>query len=215
MTQFCGMNHENVREQAVGRGLQLEYLTVGWNVLEGIIAVASGVVAGSIALVGFGIDSMIEVSSGAVLVWRLVSDADPERREKVEAVSLKLVGWCFLALAVYVAYEAITTLFRREAPDASYIGIGLAVISLVVMPLLARAKRRVASQIGSHALEADSRQTDFCAYLSAILLVGLLLNALAGWWWADPLVALIMAPIIVKEGIEALQGERCADENCL
>ena len=208
------MNHEDVRNEAVGRGRQLEYLTVGWNILEGLIAVGSGLVVGSIALVGFGIDSMIEVSSGAVLLWRLVRDRDLEHREKVEAVSLKLVGGCFLALAVYVGYEAVTSLFRREAPEASYVGIGLAVVSLIVMPILARAKRRVASQIGSHALEADSRQTDFCAYLSAILLVGLLLNALFGWWWADPAVALVMTPVIGKEGIEALQGKRCMDENC-
>ena len=214
VSQFCKMNHEDVRQEAVGRGLQLEYLTVGWNILEGLIAVGSGVVTGSIALIGFGIDSMIEVSSGAVLLWRLNRDRDLDEREKVEAASLKLVGWCFLALAAYIAYEAGTSLYRREAPEVSYIGIGLAVISLIVMPLLARAKRRVASQIGSRALEADSRQTDFCAYLSAILLAGLLLNALLGWWWADPVVALVMTPIIGKEGIESLQGERCTDENC-
>jgi divalent metal cation (Fe/Co/Zn/Cd) transporter len=208
------MSAEDMRTEAVGRGLQLEYLTVGWNVLEGLIAVASGLIAGSIALVGFGIDSMIEVSSGTVLLWRLGRDRDVERREKVEALSLKLVGCSFLALAAYVAYEALTTLFLREAPQVSYVGIGLGIVSLIVMPLLARAKRRVASQIGSHALEADSRQTDFCAYLSGILLVGLVLNASFGWWWADPVVALVMTPIIAKEGIEALHGERCRDNNC-
>jgi divalent metal cation (Fe/Co/Zn/Cd) transporter len=208
------MNAEGVRTEAVGRGLQLEYLTVGWNIIEGLIAVSSGFVAGSIALVGFGIDSMIEVSSGAVLLWRLARDHDLKRREKVEALSVKLVGVSFLALASYVAYEALTTLSRREAPQISYVGIGLAIVSLIVMPLLARAKRRVASQIASHALEADSRQTDFCAYLSAILLVGLVLNALLGWWWADPVVAVVMIPIIGKEGIEALRGKRCGADNC-
>lgn len=200
------------RAAGLRRGRSLEYLTIGWNMLEGVVAVGSGLVAGSAALVGFGIDSFIESLSGGALLWRLRSDEDSERRERI---ALKLVGVSFLALAAYVAYDAISSLVRREPPEVSYVGIALAALSLAVMPLLARAKRRVAAGLNSRALEADSRQTDICAYLSAILLGGLLLNALAGWWWADPVAALVMVPIIAKEGVEALRGEQCcADDAC-
>lgn len=195
---------------SVRRGRSLEYLTVGWNSLEGVIAVGAGLAAGSIALVGFGFDSVIEVASGAALLWRLHLDA-PERRERAERVALKVVGFSFLALAAYVAFDALKSLVAREPPEASHVGIAVATLSLVVMPLLARAKRRVAAEINSRAMRADSRQTDICAYLSAILLGGLILNALFGWWWADPAAALLMTPIIVKEGVEALRGETCCD----
>lgn len=202
-----------MRSRSVRRGRSLEYLTIGWNSLEALIAIGAGLVAGSIALVGFGLDSIIEVSSGAAVLWRLHMDA-PEKRERAEQIALKLVGVSFLLLAAYVAFDATKSLITREPPEASYIGIGLAALSLVVMPLLARAKRTVAASINSRALQADSRQTDICAYLSAILLGGLLLNALFGWWWADPVAALVMTPIIVKEGIEALRGETCCDGAC-
>ena len=207
------LSREMARADNVRRGRWLEYLTIGWNSLEAIIAIGAGLLAGSIALVGFGLDSIIEVSSGAALLWRLHMDA-PERRERAEQLALKLVGASFLLLAAYVAFDAIKSLWTRELPKASYVGIGLAALSLVVMPLLARAKRKVAASINSRALEADSRQTDICAYLSAILLGGLLLNALFGWWWADPVAALVMTPIIVKEGVEALRGETCCDGVC-
>lgn len=207
------LSREMARADNVRRGRWLEYLTIGWNSLEAIIAIGAGLLAGSIALVGFGLDSIIEVSSGAALLWRLHMDA-PERRERAEQLALKLVGASFLLLAAYVAFDAIKSLWTRELPEASYVGIGLAALSLVVMPLLARAKRKVAASINSRALEADSRQTDICAYLSAILLGGLLLNALFGWWWADPVAALVMTPIIVKEGVEALRGETCCDGVC-
>ena len=202
------------RATAVRRGRLLEYLTIVWNLLEGIISIGAGLLAGSIALIGFGFDSLIEVSSGAALLWRLHMDA-PERREKAEATALKLVGISFILLAIYVAFDAIKSLVKGELPEASYLGIAIAALSLLVMPYLAKAKRRVAAMIQSRALQADSRQTDICAYLSAILLGGLLLNALFGWWWADPLAALIMVPIIAKEGIEALRGETCCDDACL
>ncbi|MBZ5645981.1 MAG: cation transporter [Acidobacteriia bacterium] len=198
------------RIQLVRRGLRLEYVTVIWNSLEGLIAIGAGVVAGSIALVGFGLDSVIEVSSGGILLWRLRSDRDEARRESTERRALKLVGVSFLLLAAYVAGEAVKTLWFKDAPERSPIGIALAAVSLVVMPLLARAKRRVASSISSRALHADSRQTDLCAYLSAILLGGLVLNAALGWWWADPVAGLVMTPIIINEGREALRGEGCA-----
>jgi divalent metal cation (Fe/Co/Zn/Cd) transporter len=204
------MSSEVLRVEMVRRGRVLEYLTIIWNLLEGIISVGAGLFAGSIALVGFGFDSFIESLSGGALLWRLHLD-HPERRERAERLALKLVGVSFLLLAAYVAFDAAKSLIRRELPETTYIGIAVAALSLVGMPLLARAKRRLAAQLDSRALHADSRQTDICAYLSAILLGGLLLNALLGWWWADPLAALVMTPIIAKEGVEALRGETCDD----
>ena len=194
------------------RGRRLEYFTIAWNLLEGLIAIVSGALAGSVALIGFGFDSLIEVTSGVALLWRLSIDVNEEKRERIEAITLRIVGVCFLALAAYVAYGSITALLRREPPQESLPGIILAIASLIAMPLLARAKRRVARGINSGAMFADARQTDFCLYLSAILLGGLLLNALLGWWWADPVAALVMTPIIGKEGVEALQGKTCCDE---
>ncbi|MGH9932641.1 MAG: cation diffusion facilitator family transporter [Pyrinomonadaceae bacterium] len=199
-----------VRADVVKRGRRLEYLTIGWNSVEGVVAIVAGVLAGSISLVGFGVDSLIELSSGAALLWRLHLD-EPGKRERSEAVALKLVGICFLALAAYIFYDATKSLVRREVPEVSHLGIAIAMLSLIVMPLLARAKRRVAASIHSHALEADARQTDICAYLSVILLGGLVLNAIFGWWWSDPLAALVMTAIIAKEGIDGLRGKSCDD----
>lgn len=192
----------------IRRGRLLEYFTLVWNMLEAIIAIGSGVLAGSISLVGFGADSIIECMSGGALLWRLRDDSNAESRERT---ALKLVGVSFLFLAAFVAFEAIKSLIYREAPTASYVGIALAALSLIVMPLLARQKRKVAASLNSRAMKADSRQTDLCAYLSAILLGGLLLNALVGWWWADPIAGLIMVPIIAKEGVDTLRGETCDD----
>lgn len=200
------------REQLVKRGGRLEYFTVAYNSLEGLIAIVAGLVAGSIALVGFGFDSIIEVTSGLTLIWRLHADAHEERRERVEMVALRIVGICFLALALYVSYDSIRSLVKHDPPGESMPGIILAAVSLIVMPLLVRAKRRVARGITSAAMSADAKQTELCTYLSAILLGGLLLNALFGWWWADPLAALVMVPIITREGIEALRGETCCGE---
>ena len=199
------------RQAAVSRGIALEYLTVGWNVLEGSVALVSGALAGSVVLIGFGIDSGIESASGGVLLWRLHSERRGQDALAAERRALKLVGGSFLLLAAYVAVDAAKTLLSREEPQRSIVGIGLSVLSLIVMPILARAKRRTAAQLNSRALHADSRQTSICAYLSAILLGGLLLNAVLGWWWADPIAALAMVPIIVNEGREALRGETCDD----
>ena len=193
------------------RGRRLEYFTIGWNSLEGVIAVGAGVFAGSISLVGFGVDSFIEVTSGAALLWRMAVDADASRREHRELIALRIVGASFLALAVYVAWSAIDDLVGRRAPETSAAGMALACASLVVMPLLSRAKRRVGHGLKSAAMHADARQTEFCTYLSAILLSGLVLNALWGWWWADPVAALVMVPIIAKEGIDGLRGDACCD----
>jgi divalent metal cation (Fe/Co/Zn/Cd) transporter len=198
---------------AVARhGRKLEYFTIAWNCVEGLVAVIAGLVAGSISLVGFGIDSFIEVTSGAALLWRMSVDADVHRRERNERLALRIVGVSFVGLAVYIGYESVGDLVRRQAPEHSIPGIVLACVSLLVMPLLSRAKRRVATALGSAAMHADATQTDFCVYLSAILLGGLLLNALFGLWWADPLAALIMVPIIAKEGIAGIQGKAC--QNC-
>lgn len=203
------------RAAAVRRGLRLEYLTVGWNALESLLSVGAGLLAGSVALIGFGLDSLIEVSSGLALVWRLSVDRHAARRDAVEQTTLRLVGLSFFALAAYLLYDALHALWQREIPEESLLGLLIAVASLFVMPALARRKRRVAAQINSQALRADSRQTDICAYLSAILLGGLLANAALGWWWADPVAALVMIPIIVKEGWQAVRGQKCcAGEGC-
>ncbi len=203
-----GTVSSGARHQALRRGRRLEYLTIGWNVVEAGVSIAAGVVAGSTALIGFGVDAAIESASGVTLLWRL---QDSEHAEAREAIALKLVGGSFLLLAAWVAFEAVETLLHRSAPGVSLPGIVIATLSLVVMPWLAWRKRRVAEALSSRALRADSRQTSLCAYLSAILLGGLALNALLGWWWADPVAALIMVPIIANEGVEALRGERCED----
>jgi len=193
-----------VSQHALGR--RLEYFTIGWNLTEALVGIGAGWLAGSVALVGFGADSVIESLSGGVLLWRLASPHQDESRERLAS---RLVGVSFFLLAAYVLYESLAALLRREAPASSPVGIGLAAVSLVVMPLLARAKRRVAAAIQSRALVADSRQTDLCAVLSAILLGGLGLNALLGWWWADPLAALAMVPLIALEGRKAWQQKHC------
>jgi divalent metal cation (Fe/Co/Zn/Cd) transporter len=199
------------RGTIVQRGRRLEYFTIAWNTLEGLVAIAAGAIAGSVSLVGFGVDSFIEVTSGAALLWRMSADADEHRRERIERTTRRIVGACFLALAVYVGYEAASDLLRKKAPEHSLPGIVLACVSLVVMPLLSRAKRGVASNLKSAAMRADAKQTQFCTYLSAILLGGLVLNAAFNLWWADPLAGLVMVPIIAKEGVEGLRGDACCD----
>jgi divalent metal cation (Fe/Co/Zn/Cd) transporter len=197
------------RETVARRGKHVEWFTIVWNSVEGLVAVISGAFAGSISLVGFGIDSFIEVISGSVLLWRMSVDADIQSRERNEKRSVRAVGVCFLALAFYVGYESVSDLLARKVPDHSLPGIVLACISLVVMPLLSRAKKKVGDELKSAAMRADAKQTDFCVYLSAILLAGLLLNVILGWWWADPLAALVMVPIIAKEGIDGTRAKAC------
>lgn len=191
------------------RARRLEYLTIAWNVFEGCVAVVAGLVAGSISLVGFGIDSFIEVTSASAVLWRLRTDMDEQRREQHERIALRIIGGCFLALAGYIACEAIRSLIQRQAPEHSIPGIILACLSLIIMPMLAAAKRKVGMALTSGAICADAKQSDFCFYLSIILLIGLLLNALAGLWWADPAAALVMTPIIAREGVKSLQGKSC------
>jgi divalent metal cation (Fe/Co/Zn/Cd) transporter len=197
------------RTAIVQRGRRLEYFTIGWNAVEGLVALGAGVLAGSISLVGFGIDSFIEVTSGSVLLWRMAVDVDEHRRTANEKRALRFVGVCFLLLAAYIAYESATALWVRRAPEHSIPGIILACVSLVVMPLLSREKRKVGHALRSAAMHADAKQAEFCTYLSAILLFGLLLNIFFNLWWADPIAALVMVPIIAKEGIEGVQGKAC------
>ena len=204
------MSELTIARQAIAhRGRRLEYFTIAWNSFEGLIAVGAGVVAGSVSLVGFGMDSFIEVTSGATLLWRMSVDSEVESRERNEKLSLRIVGFCFLALVIYITYEAVSDLARKTAPEHSIPGIVLACVSLVVMPILSRAKRKVANALSSAAMNADARQTDFCVYLSAILLAGLVFNAGLGWWWADPIAALTMVPIVAKEGFDGVKAKTC------
>ena len=203
---------ESVRTHAVRRGRWLTWATIAYNCLEGLLSIGSGILAGSVSLIGFGVDSFIEVSASLTAVWRLHVDRDASRRERAERLAQRLIGLSFLALAGYVAVEATRSLVTRTEPDASPIGIGIAAASLIVMPLLARAKRRVAARLSSGALGAEARQTEICMYLSAILLGGLGLNAAFAWWWADPVAGIAMTPFIAWEGIEGLRGRHACGQ---
>jgi divalent metal cation (Fe/Co/Zn/Cd) transporter len=198
--------------ELVRRGLVLNYLTIGYNAFEAIVALIAGILAGSVALVGFGADSVIEVTSSAAAQWRLRMHADESKRASVERVSHRIIGFSFLALALYIAVDSLKSLYFREAPSSSVVGIGILALSVIVMPLLARAKHRIARQLNSRALVADAKQTSLCAYLSVIALAGVALNALAGWWWADPVAALLMVPIVAKEGLEGVRGQPHCDD---
>ncbi|MET8350209.1 MULTISPECIES: cation transporter [unclassified Micromonospora] len=187
------------------RSLWLAYATAGYNLLEGLVAIAAGAAASSTALIGFGLDSFVEVSSAAVVIWQFRSRV-PEDRERL---ALRLIGASFFALAAWVTFDAVRSLLSGGDADASRVGIGLAVASLLVMPLLVRAKRRTGRELGSATVMADSTQTMLCTYLSAVLLIGLVLNAAWGWSWADPIAALVIAGVAIKEGIEAWRGEHC------
>ena len=200
------------RTALVRRGLSLTWLTLGYNSLEAVLALLFGALAGSIALEGFGFDSLIEVSASVAALSRLHADVDPSRRAQAERRTHQIIGVSFLALAVYVSWQAAATLLTRTPPSESLPGMLLAVLSLIVMPVLARAKRQVAQALSSGALRAEAAQTSLCAWLSAILLGGLALNALLGWWWADPIAALAMVPVMLKEGREGLRGEACHED---
>jgi divalent metal cation (Fe/Co/Zn/Cd) transporter len=194
------------RSDLVRHARRLEYLTITWNSIEAAVAVWLALRASSIALLGFGLDSVIETASGAAVLWRFGWGRDTHHAERR---ALRVVGICFIALAAYVTIDSVVSLAAHGRIRESWPGIILATVSLIGMPLLARAKRRTAAAISSAALQADSRQTDFCAYLSAILLLGLLAESLLGWWWADAVAALGMVPLIVREGVEAVRGETC------
>ena len=206
---------DDQRARLVHRGLLLNYLTIAYNVVEAVVAIGAGVVSSSVALLGFGIDSVIEVTASGAAQWRLRSDIHLHRRERVERRTARIIGWSFFVLAVYVVVDSADSLLHREPPERSVVGLVLLALSAVVMPVLARAKRGVARAMTSRALEADAMQTSLCAYLSVIALAGVALNATLGWWWADPVAALAMVPIIAKEGIEGVRGKpHCADDCC-
>lgn len=200
------------RAALIQRGRKLEYLTIAWNAIEAAVAVWAGVAAGSISLIGFGADSLIELASGCALLWRMSVDMKIAQRERNEKRALRIVGLCFLLLAAYIFYESTRDLIQKRALEGSVAGIILACAALVIMPLLARGKRRLGSALTSPAMTADAKQSEFCAYLSAILLGGLALNAVFGLWWADPVSALVMTPVIAKEGVEGVRGTPC--ETC-
>jgi divalent metal cation (Fe/Co/Zn/Cd) transporter len=197
-----------LRSRSLRRGLLLEYFTVGWNLLEAVVGLAAGFIAGSVALVGFALDSIVEASSGSILIWRLRSEERGTRTaEEAERRAIRLVAVAFYALAAYVGGRAIFDLLSRSRPEESLPGIVLAIVSLIVMPVLAWRKRVVARELDSRALQADSTQTTLCTYLSAFLLIGLVTNALLGWWWADPIAGLAIAVFAAKEGQELWTAE--------
>jgi divalent metal cation (Fe/Co/Zn/Cd) transporter len=202
------------REILLRRGLRLEIFTVGWNAIEAIVAIGAGYLAGSVALVGFGLDSVIESISGVALYRRLGSELranDAGGNDERERRALYFVGVSFFLIAAYVLYEATLALWRREAPEQSVIGILLAVVSLIVMPLLGWSKLRTARALNSRALAADAKETFVCSYLSVALLLGLGFNAWLGWWWADPVAGLLMLPLITHEGLEAVEAARTGE----
>lgn len=194
-----------LRRKLSRRAQLLAAASVTYNALEAVIAIGAGLVAGSVALVGFGLDSVVEVSSGLIILWQFRHRL-PETREKQ---ALRLLAFSFFGLAAYVGFESIRTLITGADPDTSPVGIGLAIASLIVMPFLSWAQRRTGKALGSNAVVADSTQTLLCTYLSAVLLLGLVLNATLGWGWADPIAGLIIAGVAVREGLEAWRGEGC------
>jgi divalent metal cation (Fe/Co/Zn/Cd) transporter len=185
--------------------LLLNYATIAYNAFEAVVAIVAGVLAGSIALLGFGLDSVVEVSSSVAAQWRLRMDANTARRAHAERLAHRIIGATFLALAAYVSYDSVKTLWERQVPARSVFGVGILTLSVVVMPWLAREKRAVAGMLASKALEADAKQNSLCAYLSGIALAGVALNMAFGWWWADPAAALVMVPIIAIEGVEGVR----------
>jgi divalent metal cation (Fe/Co/Zn/Cd) transporter len=197
------------RAALIRHGLLLNWLTIAYNTLEAVVALGAGLVAGSVALVGFGVDSVIEVTASGAAQWRLRTDLDERRRVDVERRTRRVIGWSFLALAAYVTYDSTSALWSRGQPERSIPGIVILALSVVVMPALARAKRRVARAMASGALASEATQTSLCAYLSAIALAGVGLNALAGWWWADPVAALAISAIAVREGRRVRTGSSC------
>jgi divalent metal cation (Fe/Co/Zn/Cd) transporter len=193
-----------VTAQARRRGIRLELLTVGWNAVEAGVAIVAGLAASSVALLGFGLDSVVEVSAALVVLWQFLGIGEQRERR-----ALRLIGGSFFALAAYVAATSVYDLATTAEPETSKVGIVLTAVSLVVMPALAWAKRRAGRQMESRTLVADSTQTQLCAYLSASTLTGLAANAAFGWWWADPLAALVIAVVAVREGREAWRGDTC------
>lgn len=201
------------RAKAMKRALRLEYLTVSWNIVEGVVSVAAAAAVGSVALLGFGIDSFVECASASVMIWRLRAEQRGNLAataiEQLEHRARKLVAGSLFLLAAYVLFDAAMTLWKQEHPGFSTVGVTVMAVSVAVMLFLARAKRQVARELGSEAMEADAFQTTACWWLSITALTGVGLNGLFGWWWADPVSAIVLALLIAKEGREAWQGRDC------
>jgi divalent metal cation (Fe/Co/Zn/Cd) transporter len=202
------------RDQAVRRARGLNRLTIGYNVVEMVVALAAGVVAGSISLIGFGLDSGVEVSTSLVLAWRLSREREDGCRQDDDRRATRLIALCFGALALWVGYEAVGQLLAQDGPAASPVGMVIAALSLVLMPILARAKRRLGAPLGSQAVISEARQTELCAWLSGVVLLGLGANAWLEWWWADPVAALGVALIAGIEGIRSWRAEALEDTCC-
>lgn len=207
----------NADPKWLSRAIFLVGATMAYNVAEAVVALWEGTRAGSIALVGFGFDSVIECVAAGALFWRLRVERGGAGHEEVEATEQrvrKIVGATFLVLALYVTAQSAWSLWSTHVSDESFIGIALAIASALIMPLVAWGKIHAAREIGSRALEAEAKETIACSYLSWVLLLGLALNAWRGWWWADPVAALVMVPWLIKEGREGLAGESCGDDEC-
>jgi divalent metal cation (Fe/Co/Zn/Cd) transporter len=202
------------RDQAVRRVRLYNDLTIGWNVVEGVVAISAGIVAGSISLIGFGLDSGVEVSTSVVLAWRLAQERRGGCMEAYDRRATKAIALCFAVLAGYVAVEGVRHLLEQQAPDVSAPGIAIAAASVIVMPLLARAKKRLGPVLGSQAVVSESRQTELCAWLSGVVLVGLSANAALGWWWADPVAALGVAGFAGFEAVRTWRAESLEDTCC-
>lgn len=202
------------REAAVRRANLLNRITIGYNAVEGVVAVLAGIAAASVSLIGFGLDSAVEVSTSLVLAWRLRQERQAGCRAEDDRRATRAIAVCFAALALWVGYEATTQLLGREQPSVSVVGIVVAAVSVVLMPLLARAKKRLGPTLGSRAVVSEARQTELCAYLSGVVLLGLGLNAVAGWWWADPVAALAIAGIAAYEGVHTWRAESLEDTCC-
>ena len=202
------------RVAAVARARRLNQFSIGWNVAEGIIAVLAGIAAGSVSLVGFGIDSGIEVAAAVILAWRLHQERRGGCMEAYDRLATRLIALAFVALAAYVWIEAVADLVNRARPEASLPGLLLAVVSVILMPWLARAKRALAPALGSQAVVADAQQTSLCALLSAVLIVGVGLNVLVGWWWADPVAALVIGALALEAGRRVWRAESLSDTCC-
>ncbi len=208
------LTQPTTRTEAVTRQKRLTGTTIGWNVVEGVVAVAAGIAAGSVSLIGFGLDSGIEVSAAVVLAWRLAQERRTGCKQDVDKRAQRLIATSFAALTLYVGVESIRDLAMADRPDESPVGIVLAALSLVVMPFLARAKRRLAPLMGSRAVDAEAKQTLLCAFLSGALLVGLSANAALGWWWADPLAGLFIAGAAGYETVNTWRADSLEDTCC-
>lgn len=205
------------RQVNLRRGIVVEWVTILWMVIEVLVSIGAAVSAGSIALIAFGLDSAIELISAGVLVWRLgieIGGGSEEHAERAERRAAGIVGWTLVLLAIYVVLSAGWGLWRHAAPESTALGIAIAAAALVVMPMLVVIKRRIAQRIGSHALKADAAEGVVCAYMAAVLLVGLVLRSLLGWWWADPVAALGIVYFIVREGREAIETSRGGEAHC-